>query len=246
MMKEFDYKEFANVLRFQVRGLVPEQFKDKEQALQSLIFEEAKYFGQKFSKFDLIDSLRCSTIIQVIGEWSFHKYIDCCIGGVPEALKSSIVHNVNEDIFNSLIKISELQGSESQDIPIKGSILANIETLVKKSYKTQLENLRNEDKISDTCYKKTIKSNNFKDLEKNQDKFFDDVHSVPVSIWDIIKAEPFVSLAYIVTLPITFFAFIVATYNREIPFAIFILIIFCILLWRFLTRTVGILFKTAK
>lgn len=45
MMKEFDYKEFANVLGFQVRGLVPEQFKDKEQALQSLIFEEAKYFG---------------------------------------------------------------------------------------------------------------------------------------------------------------------------------------------------------
>lgn len=88
MMKEFDYKEFANVLRFQVRGLVPEQFKDKEQALQSLIFEEAKYFGQKFSKFDLIDSLRCSTIIQAIGEWSFHKYIDCCIGGVPEELKS--------------------------------------------------------------------------------------------------------------------------------------------------------------
>lgn len=217
-------------MRFQVRGLVPEQFKDKEQALQSLIFEEAKYFGQKFSKFDSIDSLRCSTII----------------GGVPEELKSSIVHNVNEDIFNSLIKISELQGSESQDIPIKGSILANIETLVKKSYKTQLENLRNEDKISDTCYKKTIKSNNFKDLEKNQDKFFDDVHSVPVSIWDIIKAEPFVFLAYIVTLPITFFVFIVAIYNREILFAIFILIIFCILLWRFLTRTVGILFKTAK
>ena len=117
---------------------------------------------------------------------------------------------------------------------------------MKKSYKTQLENLRNEDKISDICYKKTIKSNNFKDLEKILDKFFDDVHSVPVSIWDIIKAEPFVSLAYIVTLPITFFAFIVATYNREILFAIFILIIFCILLWRFLTRTVGILFKTAK
>ena len=45
---------------------------------------------------------------------------------------------------------------------------------MKKSYKTQLENFRNEDKISDICYKKTIKSNNFKDLEKNQDKFFDD------------------------------------------------------------------------
>lgn len=42
MIKEFDYKEFANVLRFQVRGLVPEQFKDKEQALQSLIFEDAR------------------------------------------------------------------------------------------------------------------------------------------------------------------------------------------------------------
>ncbi len=246
MMKEFDYKDFANVLRFQVRGLVPEQFKDKEQVLQTLIYNEAKYFGQKFSKFDLIDSSRCSTIIQVIGEWSFHKYIDCCIGDVPEELKSVIVHNVNEEIFNSLIKISELQGSEPQDIPIKVSILNDIEALVKKSYKTQLENLRNEDKISDICYKKTVKSNNFKDLEKNQDKFFDDVHSVPVSMWDIIKAEPFVSFAYIVTLPITFFAFITATYNREIPFAIFILIVFCILLWRFLTRTVGILFKTTK
>ncbi len=71
MMKEFDYKEFANVLRFQVRGLVLEQFKDKEQALQSLIFEEAKYFGQKFSKFDLIDRVyrllywRCSGGVEI-------------------------------------------------------------------------------------------------------------------------------------------------------------------------------------
>ena len=53
MMKEFDYKEFANVLRFQVRGLVPEQFKDKEvYVTEKIDYQSATFTGKMVPRFN--------------------------------------------------------------------------------------------------------------------------------------------------------------------------------------------------
>ena len=70
-----------------------------------------------------------------------------------------------------------------------------------------------------------------------------DVYVVPVSIFDVLKSSPYVSFAYIISLPVIFISALICFLHSDMIIGTIFLVIFILLLARFLTRENDIVMK---
>jgi len=230
----FDYKESASQLAFQVRPLVPSEYKVNEKDIQNIIYSESIYWGEKLSELNQFDSITSHNIIQIIAEWTFYKYIDILIISLSEAIRKDIIREINCDLYNYLINTHTKE--PISEYP--SSYLKEVEKIVKESYKKYLKLLKSTHKISKNDYNILIKQSHF---DKVSNEIANkNLYTVPISIFDILKTQAFWSLAYIITLPVFLLGSLIYLNKCEMEKGIIYLIIFCFLLFRFITKEIPI------
>ena len=68
MSKNFNYKEFANQLRFQVRGVIPEKHKEDEVYIRDMVYQMSLIAAKALYNEDDIEENNCQYITQIIAE----------------------------------------------------------------------------------------------------------------------------------------------------------------------------------
>ena len=104
MNEEFDYKGFANQLRFQVRGIIPEEYSDRGIYIRDLVYKYSILAGERVSLEDCKDNELRSIFVQVIAEWVFHKTVDLIASGVPEDLHETVLNKLYSDLYDFELK----------------------------------------------------------------------------------------------------------------------------------------------
>ena len=232
MSKDFNYKEFANQLRFQVRGIIPEKYNDNEIYVRDMIYKMTLLAGEQlYTSEDEISEGNCQCITQIIAEWTFHKTLDMICCNIPQEYHEAVLHKINHDIYEFLI--------ENKCSPYSPKVIDNVEKLVNKSFKKAMFKLFDQKAINKTIYNSVLKQSNINEMAEK----LNDTYSVPVSIWDVLKVHPFLTLAYTFTLSVILIAAIVSFYAGRIPVGITELALFMLLLFRFLTRESQILIR---
>lgn len=231
MDNRFDYKIFASKLAFQVRPVVSPEYKQKEKDIQNIVYDESLYWGKKLSELDEFDIATSQYIIQIIAEWTFHKYIDMLAIALSETINADVIRKINFDLYNFLITHMKEPAFDYN------LLLEQAEKIVKESYKKNIKQLKSEQKISEKD-NLLISSTNLDKLIKEMEN--KNLCSVPISIFDILKAQVLWSLSYIISLPIFLLGSLILLYKFQTVKGIIFLIIFCLLLFRFITKEVPI------
>ena len=213
MSENFNYKDFANELRFQVRGVVPENLKDDEKYIRDVVYEMSVICGEALCKEELINEQNCKYITQIIAEWTFHKTVDMLSAQIPKEYHNSILHKLNNGIYEYLTSV--YNEFPSQDI------IKQLEISVNKNFNSSLKNLLDKKIIDKTSYEKAVS---------------DEYYSVPVSIYDVLKGCPYLSFLYIVFLPFMFINALICFHTHDNIAGSIFLVVFLIFLFRFLTR----------
>lgn len=215
MSKDFNYKDFVNELRFQVRGVVPENLKDEEKYIRDVVYDMSAICGEALCKEELINEQNCKYITQITAEWTFHKTVDMLSAQIPKEYHNSILHKLNHGIYGYLTAV--YNEFPSQDI------LKQVETSVNKNFNSSLKNLLDKKIIDKTCYEKAASDN-------------DEYYSVSVSIYDVLKGCPYLSFLYIVFLPFMLINALICFHNHNNIAGSIFLVVFLIFLFRFLIR----------
>lgn len=215
MCKDFNYKDFANELRFQVRGVVPENLKDEEKYIRDVVYDISVICGEALCNEDQINEQSCRYITQITAEWTFHKTVDMLSAQIPKEYHNSILHKLNHEIYEYLTAI--YNEFPSQDI------IKQVEISVNEKFNSSLKNLLDKKIIDTACYEKAAVDT-------------DEYYSVPVSIYDVLKGCPYLSLMYIIFLPFTLINALICFYTHDNIAGSVFLVAFLIFLFRFLTR----------
>lgn len=231
----FDYREFANRLRFQVRALVPGKFSENEKDIQNIVYNESLFFGKLIcEELPVFDKYTSAIAVQIIAEWTFHKYIDLLAISFPEEYGQDFIRKINLDIYSFLSLQNPISLAEySKDI------LNEIENIVKKSYKKYLIEYEKKHIILKSDLKTALKQSNVDELSK--DIANQNLYTAQISIFEILKVNYIWSIVYILTLPICCFAIMYFLYYKSnVLRSVIYLVIFCGLLFRFLTKKMPI------
>ncbi|PWL74658.1 hypothetical protein DBY21_08920 [Candidatus Gastranaerophilales bacterium] len=217
MSKYFNYKEFANQLRFQVRGVIPEKYKENEVYIRDMVYQMSLIAAKALYEEDDIEENNCQCITQIIAEWTFHKTIDLISCNIPKEYHEPVLHKINYEIYQLLVKFDDASKSE---------VLNKAEKLVNKTYKKTMLKLYEKKCIDKPTYTKTFSQSNIDEM----------MPYYPISIWDILKVHPFITLAYIFALPVTLITSLLSFYADRMLVGIPSLALFSLFLFRFLTR----------
>lgn len=232
MDNNFNYKEFASQLAFQVRPLVLEKYSENAKDIQNIVYSESVYWGEKICDLSNFDHETSQCIIQIIAEWTFHKYIDLLIFSCDEDIRRDIIRKINSDLYDYLITHIK------EPVAYPHQYLIRAEKIVKNSYKKYLKQLQSEKKILKKDLDIALKQSNMDEMSKSLAN--KNSYTVPISIFDVLKAQVGWSLMYIIGLPVMFYISLILLHKAQLLKGIIYLIIFCILLFRFLTREVRI------
>ena len=232
MNEEFDYKGFANQLRFQVRGMIPEEYSDRGIYIRDLVYKYSILAGERVSLEDCKDNELRSIFVQVIAEWVFHKTVDLIASGVPEDLHETVLNNLYSDLYDFGLKNLKQTGKLEKFGPQRERHLIKIEKLVDKSFKKSLKDLLDKNLIDKDIYTAAIKHSNMEDYQQEQIK---NAEIMKISVFGVLKGNIYFSIAFPLAL-VVFYLMTVATFlSGQIAFGFVILAFFCTLLWRFLT-----------
>ena len=108
-----------------------------------------------------------------------------------------------------------------------------IEKIVNKTYKKALFMLFEKKCINKSTYNKALKQSNIDEMSAEQSE---DVYTIPVSIWDVLKVHPYITLAYLFALTVIFATMLCSFFKGDFSIGIAVLILFALFLFRFLTR----------
>lgn len=228
----FDYKGFASHLAFQVRPLVLEKYSGNEKDIQNIVYSESFYWGEKIADLNKFNYEICQYIVQIIAEWTFHKYIDLLVFSCDENTKRVIIRKINSDLYAFLITHIE------EPVRASDPLIARAEIIVKNSYRKYLEQFEAEKKISKKELDIGLKQSNIDEISQYIEN--ENLYSVPVSIFDVLKVQVGWSLMYIIGVPWLFCICLRLFQTAQLLKGTIYLIIFCILLFQFLTREVPI------
>lgn len=217
-----DLKDFVNELRFQVRGVVPEELKSEEKYILDMVYTMSKLCAENVSKEDNLSVLLCKCIIRMVAEMTFHKTVALLEANVPKEYHETVLHHINYHIYNYL-------GNFYSD-PINDVVVKLVCDLVDVEYNKALDNLFEKKVIQSRVYEKAVAAGK-------------DVYVVPVSIFDVLKSSPYVSFAYIISLPVIFISALICFLHSDMIIGTIFLVIFILLLARFLTRENDIVLK---
>lgn len=217
MSKDFNYKDFVDQLRFQVRGVIPEKQKDSVIYVRYMVYQMSILAAEELYNDENINEANCKYITQVIAEWTFHKTIDMISCNIPKEYHEPVLHKINYEIYQLLVKFDEANKSE---------VLNKAEKLVNKTYKKTMLKLYEKKCIDKPTYTKTFNQSNIDEM----------MPYYPISIWDVLKVHPFITLAYTFALPVTLITSLVSFYAGRMAVGITALALFSLFIFRFLTR----------
>ena len=107
MSKDFNYKDFVDQLRFQVRGVIPEKHKDSVIYVRYMVYQMSILAAEELYNDENINEANCKYITQVIAEWTFHKTIDMISCNIPNEYHEAILHKINHEIFKLLVTVDD-------------------------------------------------------------------------------------------------------------------------------------------
>lgn len=224
MSKDFNYKDFVDQLRFQVRGVIPEKQKDSVIYVRYMVYQMSILAAEELYNDENINEANCKYITQVIAEWTFHKTIDMISCNIPNEYHEAILHKINHEIFKFLLNVGDAG---------KPEVINKVEKLVNKTYKKALFMLFEKKCINKSTYNKALKQSNIDEMSAEQSE---DVYTIPVSIWDVLKVHPYITLAYLFALTVIFATMLCSFFKGDFSIGIAVLILFALFLFRFLTR----------
>ena len=232
MNEEFDYKGFANQLRFQVRGIIPEEYSDRGIYIRDLVYKYSILAGERVSLEDCKDNELRSIFVQVIAEWVFHKTVDLIASGVPEDLHETVLNNLYSDLYD--FEIKKLKQMEVLDAygPQREAFLIKIEKIVNESFKKSLKELSDKNLIDKKIYNKAIKHSNMDEMYLQS---LQDAAKIQISVFDVLKGNIYFSIVFPLSLVVFYLMTVASFLSGQIAFGFVILAFFCTLLWRFLT-----------
>lgn len=232
MNEEFDYKGFANQLRFQVRGIIPEEYSDRGIYIRDLVYKYSILAGERVSLEDCKDNELRSIFVQVIAEWVFHKTIDLIASGVPEDLHETVLNNLYSDLYDFGLKNLKQTGKLEKFGPQREAFLIKIEKIVKESFKKSLKELSDKNLIDKKIYNKAIKHSNMDEMYLQS---LQDAAKIQISVFDVLKGNIYFSIVFPLSLVVFYLMTVASFLSGQIAFGFVILAFFCTLLWRFLT-----------
>lgn len=227
MSSDFNYKDFIDQLRFQVRGVIPDKYSEHEIYVRDIMYKMTTLAAEELVNETDIDEEHCKYITQIIAEWTFHKTLDMIYANIPSRFHEAILHKINFDIYDFLV--------EKENDATSEAVIQKIEKLVNKSFKKAVFKLFDAKLINKKVYNSAITNSNIDEMAATKSEN-SDLYSVPVSILDVIKVNPFITLAYFAVLPLTFITALVSFHQQHLPIGFCALSLFALLLWRFLTR----------
>lgn len=224
MSNDFDYENFANILRFQVRGLVP--IKEEEKNVRDLVYKVSIEVGKALCSIDDVDEDTCKVITQIIAEWTFHKYMDLLRAKIKNIYFENVISVINAKIYDFLLEHKDSicilgYSKVNQDLILK------VEKLVRKIYRTQLYSLYSEGKISKASYYSSLLKPLNIDTMNAQ---------VGISLLQIFKYSPFISILYIIVIAVLFTGFIFCALKGYYILSVIPLILLVSFLISFFTR----------
>lgn len=222
MSKDFNYRDFANELRFQVRGIVPENCQKDEKYIRDTVYKMALLCAEALYNDEEINEEFCRYITQIIAEWTFHKTVDMIVAKVPTEYHIQILHKINYEIYEYLTPLLTAYPDET--------VLKQVENLTTKTYNNALKSLYENKKIDECIYNQALTS--------DTEEYF-----VPMSILDVLKPHPYISLLYIICLLIAFVSVLTSFYFHDTLYGFGMLILFLYFLFRFITRESNISVK---
>ena len=240
MNEEFDYKGFANQLRFQVRGMIPEEYSDRGIYIRDLVYKYSILAGERVSLEDCKDNELRSIFVQVIAEWIFHKTVDLIASGVPEDLHETVLNNLYSDLYDFGLKNLKQTGKLEKFGPQREAFLIKIEKIVKESFKKSLKELSDKNLIDKKIYNKAIKHSNMDEMYLQS---LQDAAKIQISVFDVLKGNIYFSIVFPLSLVVFYLMTVASFLSRDIAFGFFALALFCVLLWRFLTYETDVSLK---
>ena len=232
MSDEFDYKEFANQLRFQIRGLISKKYSESEIYVRDLVYKYSVRAGERVISENCKDNYLRSIVVQVIAEWVFHKTIDLIASGVPEELHETVLNNLYSDLYD--FEIKKLKQMEVLDVysPQREAFLIKIEKIVNESFKKSLKELSDKNLIDKKIYNKAIKHSNMDEMYLQS---LQDAAKIQISVFDVLKGNIYFSIVFPLSFVVFYLMTVASFLSGNIVFGFFALALFCVLLWRFLT-----------
>lgn len=170
----FDYKNYADNLAKQASDVL----KQPGNAVHgSITPRDAKIIADLVKKFctmagetlnndqnSKFNSVEANIIVQFIGEYTFHKYIDMINGKVPEQHRLSIINQVVANIY-STAQLAIIKKMPDDDI------LRLVSEKVKLVYEAELQKLIKKGVMTEEQYNKAIKMSNLDNMvQQNNDE----------------------------------------------------------------------------
>ena len=206
MSRDFSPKEFAQNLADQAKDLVPDDLSSEHK--ENLI--ETLYTNTLLTAEALIerehccynDNETCELISQIIAEWTFHKYVDLCRAGIPDEFFQSILQKIGYEIYEYVTEATE----KGVDTSI---ILSNTESLVQKTYKKALLELKKSKKISSKIAERGLFISNIDKMctEKLEQEAIEEREKKKRAFWGFIEEFEFFVTLYSLLMGVYTFVF---------------------------------------
>ncbi|MBQ4124097.1 hypothetical protein IJD44_10340 [bacterium] len=169
----FNYKEFANSLSSQAAEIL----KGSENGSASLSPQDTQKLVTLVNKLCIMagetlnndsnikfNSDQAKLIVQFVGEYTFHKYIDMINGKIPEQSRVPIINAIVGQIFNTA-KLAIIKNMPDD------ALLSLIDDKVKQVYSAELQKLIKKGLMSEDQFNNAVNLSNLDNMvQENTDK----------------------------------------------------------------------------
>ena len=204
--EKFNYKDFAKNLVSEANKMIP---KDISLDDGDFIIEIIGKFcalaggGIEDDKTLEVNIEIAKFIIQIIGEWTYHKSIDLIRGNIPLEHREPILQKIAFAIFE-VIKQNVKNNVENSEI------VELVDKEVQKTYKEALESLKNENILSEDLVKQAQSQSNIDIIAQESLKKMEEKHRMQV------RTSKFITIAFLLKkLPKSKIAYILDNMNEN-------------------------------
>lgn len=159
----FDYILFSINKKSQAYQNIPSDIAEKDKHYVVSTIEEYIQTAGKALECDSIDysGQQFKLICQVIAEWTFHKAIDIIHAEIPPQWRDGLLQRIAFTVFEVTKQAYEKSFNNDE-------LLNAIEYHVNKAYKSGLEQLLNENEISQDLYNNALAYSNIDEMSDNK------------------------------------------------------------------------------
>ncbi len=158
----FDFKAFSKNLADQVGPALPPDIPEQDkQYIINIVYNFCYMAGEAISNDTSIsfNAEQASIVTQFIGEWTFHKSIDCVRSGIDPQFRDAILQKVAFTVFE-IAKTAIIKGMPQADM------IAVVELQVKKAYHEALEELKAKGIMTEEQVKEAETHSNIDEMAK--------------------------------------------------------------------------------